>query len=92
LTSQLKGVVVATATSSIHKVTVDKGLSSCMGEGSIATQIGEAKHSREILTSASESLIHKMLKNRAKGDEESNVKRAVLQYIGQWLGTSKSAE
>jgi hypothetical protein len=45
-------VVVATATSSIHKVTVDKGLSSCMGEGSIATQIGEAKHSREILTSA----------------------------------------
>jgi hypothetical protein len=44
------------------------------------------------LTSASEALIHKMLKNRAAGDEESKVKTAVLQYIGQWLGTSKSAE
>jgi tRNA(Arg) A34 adenosine deaminase TadA len=87
-----EGVVVEVATSSIHKVTIDKGLTSCMGEGSIATQIGEAEHSREILTSASEALIHKMLKNRGTGDEESNVKRAVLQYIGQWLGTSKSTE
>ena len=87
-----KGVAVVGSTSSIHKVQVDKGLTSCMGEGSIATQIGEAKHSRELLTSASEALIHKMLKTRATGDEENDVKKAVLDYIGQWLGTSRSSE
>jgi hypothetical protein len=71
---------------------VDKGLTSCMGTGSIATQIGKAKHAKEVLRSGSEALIHKMLKTRAASDAENEVKQAVLTYIGQWLGTSKSVE
>lgn len=73
-------------------MTIDQGLSSCIGEGSIATQIGKAKDSREILTSATDALIHKMLKERATGNEEINVKTAVLRYIRKWLGTSKTTE
>jgi len=87
-----KGVVAIGTASEIHKVQVDKGLTSCMGAGSIATQIGKAKHAKEVLRSGSEALIHKMLKTRAATDAESEVKHAVLTYIGQWLGTSRSVE
>lgn len=86
------GVVAIGTASEIHKVQVDKGLTSCMGAGSIATQIGKAKHAKEVLRSGSEALIHKMLKTRAATDAESEVKHAVLTYIGQWLGTSRSVE
>jgi tRNA(Arg) A34 adenosine deaminase TadA len=86
------GVVATGTASGIHKVQVDKGLTSCMGTGSIATQIGKAKHAKEVLRSGSEALIHKMLKTRAASDAENEVKQAVLTYIGQWLGTSKSVE
>lgn len=86
------GVVAIGTASEIHKVQVDKGLTSCMGAGSIATQIGKAKHAKEVLRSGSEALIHKMLKTRAAKDTESEVKQAVLTYIGQWLGTSRSVE
>ncbi|WP_109476833.1 hypothetical protein [Paraburkholderia sp. C35] len=86
------GVVALGTASEIHKIQVDKGLTSCMGDGSIATQIGKAKHAKEVLRSGSEALIHKMLRTRAATDAESEVKRAVLTYIGQWLGTSKSVE
>lgn len=87
-----EGVVSLCAASAIHKVQIDSGLASCMGEGSIATQIGKAKDSRNILNSASEALIHKMQKTRMGGGDESQIKQAVLVYIGQWLGTSKSVE
>jgi len=66
----------------------DQGLSRCMGEDSIATQIGGAKHPRGILTSASEALIHKMLKNRAAGrrrkqsaNGRASVYRSVAGYV-----------
>jgi hypothetical protein len=88
-----EGVAVPVATSSIYKVTIDNGLSSCMDvEKSIATQIGKSTEAKEILKSASEALIHKMFKDRETGDEEGNVKRAVLEYIGQWLATAKSVD
>jgi tRNA(Arg) A34 adenosine deaminase TadA len=83
-----EGVAVPVATSSIYKVTIDEGLKSCISGGSIATQVGTAGDSRQILTSASDALVHKMLKDRT-GDEEQKVKMAVLRYIGQWLGTTK---
>ncbi len=86
------GVVSVGTASEIHKIQVGKGLTSCMGEGSIATQIGKAKHAKEILRSGSEALVHKMLKTREGKDAESEVKHAVLQHIGQWLGTSRSSE
>ncbi|CAN7767419.1 hypothetical protein LJR084_007438 [Variovorax sp. LjRoot84] len=86
------GVVAIGTASEIHKVQVDKGLTSCMGTGSIATQIGKAKHAKEVLRSGSEALIHKMLRTRATTDAESEVKHAVLTHIGQWLGTSRSVE
>lgn len=86
------GVVSLCAASAIHKVQIDNGLASCMGEGSIATQIGKAKDSRGIIGSASEALIHKMLKSRAGGSDEDLIKQAVLTYIGQWLGSTKSVE
>lgn len=86
------GVVSGGSISSIHKIQVDKGLASCMGEGSIATQIGKAKESRALIRSSSDALVHKMLKSRQGGDDEHAVKDAVLHYIGQWLGTSKSLE
>jgi tRNA(Arg) A34 adenosine deaminase TadA len=85
-----EGVVSVGSASGVYKIQVDKGLSSCMGDGSIATQIGTARNAREVLNSASEALIQKMLKTRSSGTLESAVKTAVLQHIGQWLGTSKS--
>jgi tRNA(Arg) A34 adenosine deaminase TadA len=87
-----EGVVSVGSASGVYKIQVDTGLTSCMGEGSIATQISKAKHAREVLNSASEALIQKMLKTRSTGDPESAVKTAVLQHIGQWLGTSKSTD
>ena len=45
----------------------DQRLSRCMGEDSIATQIGGAKHPPRDPDLRSEALIHKMLKNRAAG-------------------------
>lgn len=85
------GVVAVGAESSIHRITIDRGLTSCMGEGSIATQIGKARNAKEILRSGSEALVQKMLKDRTGKDAESDVKLAVLQHIGQWLGTSRMA-
>jgi hypothetical protein len=85
-----EGVVAVGSASGVHKIQVDKGLTSCMGESSIATQIGKSEDARKVLNSASEALIQKMLKTRSPGDAENAVKAAVLQHIGQWLGTSKS--
>lgn len=84
------GVVSVGTASGIHKIQVDKGLASCMGPGSIATQIGHARHAKEVLRSSSDALVHKMGKAREATDAEGAVKRAVLQHIGQWLATSGS--
>ncbi|GLQ99219.1 hypothetical protein [Dyella mobilis] len=83
------GAVVTLATcSKINKTQIDTGLSNCMGEGSIATQIGHSADAKKVLRSASEALIHKVLKDRP-ADAEQDVKHQVLQYVCSWLGTVK---
>ncbi|MEF7612609.1 hypothetical protein V4F39_01720 [Aquincola sp. MAHUQ-54] len=80
------GVVATGTASGIHKVAIDQGLTSCMGSGSIAGQIGEAGDSREILRSTSDALIHKTVKDRSGSDAEAQLKQAVLTYVTGWLG------
>lgn len=84
------GVASDAGAGAVYKTVIANGLTSCMGSGSIASQISDSEEARRILKGANAALMEKATRVRSDIAEEQ-AKGAALTYLTTWLSRASQS-